>query len=94
MNRSAFSVPPQQLERRSEHWAMKERMVSPMNKMMLLLLAVGLSTANVRAAENLRLNPKLDYSSDSQDGPLITGDHMEEGAVRGKPNYVFMFGEG
>ncbi|HEV2493803.1 MAG TPA: hypothetical protein VG204_12125 [Terriglobia bacterium] len=65
-----------------------------MNKMMLLLLAVGLSTANVRAAENLRLNPKLDYSSDSQDGPLITGDHMEEGAVRGKPNYVFMFGEG
>jgi hypothetical protein len=46
------------------------------------------------AAENLRLNPKLNYASDSHDGPLISGDHMEQGAVRGKPNYVFMFGEG
>lgn len=61
----------------------------------LVLVAVGLTVAaNLRAAENLRLNPRLDYSSDSQDGPLITGDHIEEGAVRGKPNYVFMFGEG
>jgi hypothetical protein len=61
----------------------------------LVLLAAGLTVAaNLRAAENLRLNPRLNYSSDSQDGPLITGDHLEEGAVRGKPNYVFMFGEG
>jgi len=61
----------------------------------LALLAAGLSTAvSLRAAENLRLNPRLNYSSDSQDGPLITGDNIEEGAVRGKPNYVFMFGEG
>ena len=59
------------------------------------LMAAGLSVAgNLRAAENLHLNARLDYSSDSQDGPLITGDHMEDGAVRGKPNYVFMFGEG
>jgi hypothetical protein len=61
----------------------------------LTLLAAGMSVAaSLRAAENLRLNPQLDYSSDSQDGPLITGDHIEDGAVRGKPNYVFMFGEG
>jgi hypothetical protein len=61
----------------------------------LALLAAGLAVAvNLRAAENLRLNQRLDYSSDSQDGPLITGDHIEDGAVRGKPNYVFMFGEG
>jgi len=61
----------------------------------LVLVAAGLCvTANLRAGENLRLNPRLDYSSDSQDGPLITGDHLEDGAVRGKPNYVFMFGEG
>ncbi len=33
-------------------------------------------------AENLKLNSHLDYSSDSQDGPLITGDHMEDGASR------------
>ena len=61
----------------------------------LALLAAGLGLApKLPGAENLRLNPRLNYSSDSQDGPLITGDHIEEGAVRGKPNYVFMFGEG
>ncbi len=61
----------------------------------MALFVAGLSmAANLRAAENLRLNPRLDYSSDSQDGPLITGDRLEDGAVRGKPNYVFMFGEG
>jgi hypothetical protein len=61
----------------------------------VVLVAAGLSVAaSLRAADNLRLNQRLDYSSDSQDGPLITGDHIEDGAVRGKPNYVFMFGEG
>jgi hypothetical protein len=46
------------------------------------------------AADNLRLNAKLDYSSDSHDGPLITGDSMLEGPARGKPNYVIIYGEG
>lgn len=64
-------------------------------KLTFALFVAALSVAaNAVAAENLRLNPRLDYSSDSQDGPLITGDHIEDGAVRGKPNYVFMFGEG
>ena len=64
-------------------------------KMFFVLFAAALSMgANLVAAENLRLNPRLNYSSDSQDGPLITGDHIEDGDVRGKPNYVFMFGEG
>ncbi len=64
-------------------------------KALLALFVVGLGMASkFDAAENLRLNPRLDYSSDSQDGPLITGDRMEDAAVRGKPNYVFMFGEG
>lgn len=63
------------------------------------LITVALATALAvpalaAAADNLRLNTRLDYSSDSQDGPLITGDHMDAGAARGKPNYVFMFGEG
>ena len=63
--------------------------------MVLALFAAGLSLAiNLKSADNLRLNPRLDYSSDSHDGRLITGDRLEEGAVRGKPNYVFMFGEG
>jgi thiol-disulfide isomerase/thioredoxin len=46
------------------------------------------------AAENLKLNQHLDYSSDSQDGPLITGDHLEDGAVSGKPAYAIFYGEG
>ncbi len=48
----------------------------------------------VGAAENLRLNPHLDYSSDSQDGPLITGDRMDDGAAKGQPDYIFIYGEG
>jgi hypothetical protein len=46
------------------------------------------------AGENLRLNSKLDYTSDSQDGPLISGEHMESGFVAGKPAYVILYGEG
>src|SRR5438552_2966722 len=63
--------------------------------MILAFVAGSLSlTVNLKSAENLRLNPKLDFASDSHDGPLITGDRLKEGAVLGKPNYVFMFGEG
>ncbi|MGB9205994.1 MAG: hypothetical protein WCB94_18705 [Terriglobales bacterium] len=46
------------------------------------------------AAENLKLNQHLDYTSDSLDGPLITGDHLEDGAVPGKPAYAIIYGEG
>lgn len=60
----------------------------------LALISVALSTAvDAKPADNLRLNPHLDYSSDTQDGPLITGDNIEDGVVRGQPNYVFMYGE-
>jgi hypothetical protein len=55
---------------------------------MLLGLAVP-----ALAAENLKLNPNLDYTSDSQDGPLITGDKMDDGVVAGKPAYIIVFGE-
>ncbi|MFB3922195.1 MAG: hypothetical protein ACE145_10765 [Terriglobia bacterium] len=69
--------------------------MSSLTRMMTLTLVAGLSVAvNLWGAENLRLNPRLDYSSDSQDGPLITGDRLEDAAVRGKPNYIFIFGEG
>ena len=56
-----------------------------------MLLALALPAF---AGENLKLNPKLDYTSDSQDGPLITGDSMDAGFVPGKPAYVIMYGEG
>ena len=54
-----------------------------------LLLAPGLF-----AADNLKLNSHLDYSSDSHDGPLITGDNLQTGLVAGKPNYVIIYAEG
>ena len=61
----------------------------------LLLLSLCVTFPPLlKAAENLRINPKLDYSSDSNDGPLITGDRMQDGPARGKPNYILMYGEG
>lgn len=63
-------------------------------KFPLLAFAVLLAaTLPGFAGENLKLNPHLDFNSDSQDGPLITGDHMEAGLVAGKPSYVIMYGE-
>ena len=60
-----------------------------------LFLALVLGTGLARGGENLVLNPKLDYSSDSQDGPLITGDDMQNGElVAGQPTYVIIYGEG
>jgi len=58
-----------------------------------LLFAIVLALP-LRAAENLKLNQHLDYSSDSHDGPLITGDHLDDGAAAGKPAYVIIYGEG
>jgi thiol-disulfide isomerase/thioredoxin len=67
-----------------------------MKKWLAILAAITALTFGISAlaGENLRLNSHLDYSSDHEDGPLITGDHMDEGAVPGKPNYVMMYAEG
>lgn len=46
------------------------------------------------AGENLQLNSKLDYTSDSQGGPLITGARMADGVAVGKPAYVILYREG
>src|SRR6202047_1328238 len=53
-----------------------------------------LSSPLVFAIDNLKLNSKLDYTSDSLDGPLITGDDAQSGFVPGEPNYVIIYGEG
>jgi len=57
-------------------------------------LGVILFAVSGWAGENLKLNPHMDYSSDSMDGPHITGDQMADGAVAGIPNYVLIYGEG
>src|SRR5271157_1076890 len=46
------------------------------------------------AIDNLKLNTKLDYTSDSADGPLITGDDPQAGFLPGKTNYIIIYGEG
>jgi len=77
---------------RAKAWlaALVSRTLLPVAALATLLLSPGL----LRAADNLRINPKLDYSSDSIDGPLITGDHLEDGAAAGRPNYILIYGEG
>ena len=59
-----------------------------------LICALVFSTALLGQTQQLRLNPHLDYSSDSVDGPLITGNDTQMGVVEGKPNYVMIYSEG
>ena len=69
-----------------------------MLKRILMACMTGLlfhsAVVTVFAADNLKLNPHLDYSSDSIDGPLITGDDLQGGVQPDKPNYVIIYGEG
>ena len=66
-----------------------------MKKTLLQLsLLLTLTVTTSFAIDNLKLNSQLNYSSDSLDGPLITGDDAQAGFVAGKTNYVIMYGEG
>jgi hypothetical protein len=64
------------------------------NTIIRLLWLVLLAAPTLFAIDNLKLNPHLDYGSDSLDGPLITGTNAQSGFVSGKTNYVIMYGEG
>ena len=65
-----------------------------MKKIIRLLWLLLLTAPTLFAIDNLKLNPHLDYRSDSIDGPLITGSDAQSGFVSGKTNYVIMYGEG
>jgi hypothetical protein len=66
-----------------------------MKKTLLQLsLLLTLTVTTSFAIDNLKLNSQLNYSSDSLDGPLITGDDAQAGFMAGKTNYVIMYGEG
>jgi hypothetical protein len=64
------------------------------NTIIRLLWLVLLAAPTLFGIDNLKLNPHLDYGSDSLDGPLITGTDAQSGFVSGKTNYVIMYGEG
>lgn len=59
----------------------------------LLIITVFSFTDNSAfSATNLKLNPNLNYSSDSNDGPLITGEDMKNGLTKnGKPTYIIFY---
>jgi len=60
----------------------------------LLVAMLLASPCLLKGSENLKLNPNLDYSDhNKKQGPLITGDHMEEGVVKGMPNYIIFYFE-
>jgi hypothetical protein len=61
---------------------------------LLMTWVIVFAAAALAQNQLLRLNPHLDYNSDSVDGPLITGNDTESGVVAGKPNYVMIYGEG
>jgi hypothetical protein len=58
-----------------------------------LVVGLAVAVAPAYAAENLKLNEHPDYSGDSQDGPRIIGDRLEDGAASDKPTYVIIYGE-
>jgi hypothetical protein len=60
----------------------------------LLAWAFVFAVALLAQNQELKLNPHLDYNSDSVDGPLITDNDSATGVVAGKPNYVMIYGEG
>ena len=59
---------------------------------LLLTLAFSFVQTSVNTATNLKLNPNLDYSTDSNDGSLITGDNITDGIIQqGKPAYIIFY---
>jgi hypothetical protein len=61
---------------------------------LLMMWVIVFAAAALAQSQQLKLNPHLDYNSDSVDGPLITGNDTGTGVVAGKPNYVMIYGEG
>ncbi len=58
----------------------------------IIVLSVSAFATDIFAATDLKLNPDLNYSSDSNDGPLITGKNMSDGTLnKGKPAYVIFY---
>jgi hypothetical protein len=58
----------------------------------LLPLVYSFLLLSSYGATELKLNPNLDYSSDSNDGPLITGVNMGDGKVNpGKPAHIIFY---
>ena len=63
-----------------------------LTNILIVVFAIFAFNTEVFAATDLKLNPNLNYSSDSNDGPLITGKNMKDGIInKGKPAYVIVY---
>jgi len=62
---------------------------------LLLLASFGFiaSCTSSFAADDIKVNPHLDYNSDSNDGPLFNSKNSDVGIRDGIPNYVIMFSD-
>jgi hypothetical protein len=60
---------------------------------MAMLLVLFSTARTLPAAEHLKLKAGLDFMKNAWQGPLIEGDNLWDGIVKGKPNYIFMYGE-
>lgn len=49
--------------------------------------------AQAIGADNLTVNPRLNYKKNGMQGPLIRGDHMLESVKPGMPNYIVFYAE-
>ena len=66
--------------------------LGPAVLLLVLLFLLAFTTKNSHAATDLKLNPSLDYTSDSNDGPLITGNHFSDGSLhKGMPAYIIFY---
>ncbi len=61
-------------------------------KRMIVRAALCLMTAGrLGAADNLRVNPKLNLMKNGDQGRLILGDHLGDGIVKGEVNYIIFY---
>ena len=58
----------------------------------VVLVVLAIYPQFSHAATDLVLNPSLDYTSDSNDGPLITGERLSDGSLsKGTPAYIIFY---
>lgn len=55
--------------------------------------AVLLVPALATAADNLKLNPHLNYAKNGWQGFLITADHLDSGLKKGVPNLIYFYAD-
>jgi hypothetical protein len=74
-------------------WECKTGVRDKVRKDLLAVVALLSAPAVLAAAENLRMNPHLDYMKNGVQGPLILGDRMEDVVEQGVPNLIIFYAE-